>query len=628
MRMKENRCFAVVVAAAALLAVSAAHAMINPGFTPVHLVKQASVILWVDIKAGEAQDQYTATIRETLKGKAEEKMFRLDISKAGEDEAAIAMREQLAAGKPALFFVGEFEDTKELGGGNTSRRAFLLLDGVWSVFGGGEQGLWNLNNINDRMLMTVWHGGTDMMRRAVDYILTDDDPKVPVAEGFSFSKGPAKVASLTGAIRAVRTVDLASDGKQALFVACESGDRLFAGAKGRTFTDLTEARGLQSKSVAFAWGDFAGQGRLDLISFDGKVVTLNAQQVDGKFLAKPLDLGGAVSTACVALASLDVGTKGRSGLLVSGDSWPVLVALDEAGKATATPLAAPGVELTKLGKPGACLVADFDGDGFADALLPAEKGSVLFRATAAGKFAPGVACAVQLGKSPSGACLGDFDADGRLDVFCVNRAGSYLWENAGGGTFVEAFEQTGELSYGASRRGIDCMAGDFNNDGRQDIVIGYSAAEPRIFFNRGFRSFGNAASLNMGWKALLPASMQGQTSVCIGDLDGDGAQDLALATGTGEVWVAFRENSNADHAAMMAAAVLPVSGACKGPIGVTGWIDKRCLGAWNVLPGVSQACFGRTDAGLVTLKWRLPGGQEQAKEVVLEKGGTLKVEIK
>ena len=33
----------------------------------------------------------------------------------------------------------------------------------------------------------------------------------------------------------------------------------------------------------------------------------------------------------VALASLDVGTKGRSGLLVSGDSWPVLVALDEAG---------------------------------------------------------------------------------------------------------------------------------------------------------------------------------------------------------------------------------------------------------------------------------------------------------
>jgi hypothetical protein len=582
----------------------------------------------VDIKAGESKDLYTATIRETLKGKAEEKTFRLEISQAGDDEAATALREQLAAGKPALFFVGEFEDTKELGGGNTSRRAFLLLDGVWSVFGGGEQGLWKLNNINDRMLMTVWHGGTDMMRRAVDYIQTDDDPKVPVAEGFSFSKGPLKLASLTGAIRAVRTVDLTGDGKLALFVACESGDRLFAGAKDRTFADLTEARGLQSKSLAFAWGNFAGQGRLDLISFDGKGVTLNAQQANGKFQTKPLDIGSAMTTGCVALTALDVGTQGRSGLLVSGDSWPVLVTLDEAGKATATPLAAPGVELAKLGKPGAGLVADFDGDGLADVLLPAEKGSVLFCATALGKFAPGVACAVNLGKSPSGACLGDFDGDGRLDVFCANRSGSYLWENAGGGTFVEAFEQTGELSYGTSSRGSDCMAGDFNNDGRQDIVIGYSAAEPRIFFNRGFRSFGNAASINMGWKELLPAAMQGQKSACIGDLDGDGAQDLALATGTGEIWVAFRENSNADRVAMMAAAVLPVSGACKGPVTVTGWIDKRCLGAWNVLPGVSQACFGRTDAGPVTLKWRLPGGKEQTKEVVLEKAGTLKVEIK
>ena len=75
----------------------------------------------------------------------------------------------------------------------------------------------------------------------------------------------------------------------------------------------------------------------------------------------------------------------------------------------------------------------------------------------------------------------------------------------------------------------------------------------------------------------------------IGDLGGDGAQDLALAMGTGEIWVAFRENSHADRAAMMAAVVLPVSGACKGPVTVTGWIGKRCLGAWNVLPGVSQA---------------------------------------
>ncbi len=80
--MTRIRCF-VTIAAAALLAAPASHAMINPGFTPVHLVKQASVILWVDIKAGEAKDTYTARIRETLKGKAEEKTFRLDYFQGG-----------------------------------------------------------------------------------------------------------------------------------------------------------------------------------------------------------------------------------------------------------------------------------------------------------------------------------------------------------------------------------------------------------------------------------------------------------------------------------------------------------------------------------------------------------------
>ena len=76
-----------------------------------------------------------------------------------------------------------------------------------------------------------------------------------------------------------------------------------------------------------------------------------------------------------------------------------------------------------------------------------------------------------------------------------------------------------------------------------------------------------------------------------------------------------------------AVAALPVGGPCKGPVTVTGWIGKRCLGAWNVLPGVSQGSFGRTDAGPVTLKWRLPGGKEQQKEVVVEKK-TVRVEIK
>jgi hypothetical protein len=47
-----------------------------------------------------------------------------------------------------------------------------------------------------------------------------------------------------------------------------------------------------------------------------------------------------------------------------------------------------------------------------------------------------------------------------------------------------------------------------------------------------------------------------------------------------------------------------------------------------VSPGISQACFGRRDAGPVMIKWRLPGGNQQQKEIVLENGGSVRVEIK
>ena len=74
-------------------------------------------------------------------------------------------------------------------------------------------------------------------------------------------------------------VDLAGDGRLTLFVASNKGDRLFAfDAKAETFKDVTATRKLRSKSSAFAWGDFNGDARLDLASYDGTTLTGHAQQ--------------------------------------------------------------------------------------------------------------------------------------------------------------------------------------------------------------------------------------------------------------------------------------------------------------------------------------------------------------
>ena len=55
-----------------------------------------------------------------------------------------------------------------------------------------------------------------------------------------------------------------------------------------------------------------------------------------------------------------------------------------------------------------------------------------------------------------------------------------------------------------------------------------------------------------------------------------------------------------------------------GPVNVVGYRGKRCLGAWNVMPGTSEGFVAQTEAGPVTLKWQLPGGKPQSKDFILE----------
>ncbi|MGA2068700.1 MAG: hypothetical protein ABSG86_27275 [Thermoguttaceae bacterium] len=62
----------------------------------------------------------------------------------------------------------------------------------------------------------------------------------------------------------------------------------------------------------------------------------------------------------------------------------------------------------------------------------------------------------------------------------------------------------------------------------------------------------------------------------------------------------------------------PRAAAC-GPANVSLFKDKRCLGTAVVTAGSAPAFFGVEEAGAVTLKWRLPGGEEKSRNMVAEK---------
>ncbi len=636
--MALKRSLACVVAVLVTLFAAKAHAIIDPNFTPIHLVEQSALILELDLKPGKTKDQYLGTVREVLKGKTALKAFSFDLSRAANEQHADAFRGLVKASgdKPALFFVGTFL-TDEVGaggmGGDPPRRVgYLHVAAKWCDFAGGTGTVWHLTVLATAR-EKLWAGGTDMLRRAVDYILGEDNPQVPVKTGVSWSGKPSRIGTFAGRIRAVKPIDLAGDGRFALFVAADKGDRLLVcDRKTRKFKDVTARKKLSSASQLFAWGDFNGDGTLDLISLSGGRLSLHAQQADGAFRPAALGLPAALARDCVGLAALDAGREGFSGLLVSGASAPRLVVFRANAKPVVTALTTRGVDVAKHGRAGDCIVADFDGDHLPDIIQPFAKGSLFFKGRAPGKFAPAVACAVHLGRGRSNWCLADFDADGRLDIFTVAEDNCRIWQNQGGGKFAELLNASGEIAYISQGGGIDCMAGDVNNDGRQDALICYETEGPQIFFNRGFRSFGHSHMLDVSEKKLLKAAGSGQRAGCLGDFDGDGAQDMALALPNGDVYVFFRDAG--DGGTCNVTALLPVKGASKGPVTVVGWVKSsrrggkpRCLGAWNVALGTGAAFLGREEPGPVTVEWTLPGGKTQRKRITVE-DGPVRLQIK
>jgi len=74
----------------------------------------------------------------------------------------------------------------------------------------------------------------------------------------------------------------------------------------------------------------------------------------------------------------------------------------------------------------------------------------------------------------SGACFLDYDGDGRPDIFVADagpKGGVGLYHNLGSGKFEDVTRKTG---LDASQHGIGCTAGDYDNDGATDLVVGFN----------------------------------------------------------------------------------------------------------------------------------------------------------
>jgi hypothetical protein len=587
----------------------AAWGLINPTFTPVHLVSQSGTILTVRLKGKQIGDMVAFEVVAALKGKAPAGLT-VDLAKAPKEHADAARR-LLAArpDQPVLFFLAG-KDGPKFG-------AFLHVRGTWLRLVADKEGAFALEAV-DQEMASVWAGGTDMLTRCVQYALAEGGAASVPAEPGTQWRAVRKVGSVGGPAADIAAVDLAGDGKLCLFVASPQGDRLLKPGKG-AWEDITAKVKLALASRLAAWGDFGGDGRGNLACLDAKGLMLWIQATDGTFAAVRPEGAATLPEGCVGMSAIAVGAARMAGLLISPAAGrPILLKPTGVGSFQSVVLPAPSGEGERKdrGKAQPCIAADFNGDSFLDVIQPFQKGGLIYLGNKEGGFDAAKPCAVCLGGAGGRAAVGDFDGDGVLDVLTAGEEGVRIFHGLGDGTFEEALAQSGEVAYKTQPGASWCGVCDFNNDGRQDLFITYRAGPILLYFNRGFRSFGQSPKLESALEEASEAA-KGQQMGVFADFAGVGAQGLVLVMNDGGLWLA--ENDLGGDDALCVKVRLGKTSPTSGPLSVALWHRNRCLGAGVVYAGGPPAFFGLRDAGAYTLKWRLPGGKEMTRAFPVNK---------
>jgi enediyne biosynthesis protein E4 len=351
----------------------------------------------------------------------------------------------------------------------------------------------------------------------------------------------------TGWCTGVCVGDFDNDGRDDLFLTYCGRNALYRNNGDCTFTDVTSRAGLAEERTRYSTGctfvDYDRDGRLDLfvsryIDLDLAKTPVGGANQYCKFRGVSVNCGplGLPKETCSLYHNNGDGTftevSEKAGILKPGgrwglgavaldynnDGWPdIFVACDsspnllyrnnhdgtfkETGLEAGCALSADGQEQANMG----IAVGDYDGDGFLDLYLPhfSEDVAALYH-NVKGEFFDDVTYAAGLAVNTKYVCWGvdfaDLDNDGWPDLFQVTgtvypevekvfpdypyMTQRVVYRNLGNGTFEEVSDLSGApVQEKHSSRG--CAFGDFNNDGRVDVLILNMSQPPSLLRNDG-----------------------------------------------------------------------------------------------------------------------------------------------
>ena len=187
-------------------------------------------------------------------------------------------------------------------------------------------------------------------------------------------------------------------------------------------------------------------------------------------------------------------------------------------------------------------MSDIDGDGKPDIAVTNNSSnnvSILRNTSVSGTVSTATKIDFTTGTNPQSLCAGDLDGDGKLDIVTANNGSgtiSVLRNTSVPGTV--SFATKIDFSTGASSGPASVSIGDIDGDGKPDLAVANNNTNTVSIFRNtstaGAISFAAKTDFTTG---ILPSG------VIIGDIDGDGKPDIAVSNFSSGTVSVFRNTS-------------------------------------------------------------------------------------